>query len=435
MNRIFRLKENNTTAGREIIAGLTTFTAMAYIIFLNPVFLSTTGMDSQGVMIATCLAAAAGSILCAFISNKPFVLASGMGVNAFFSYTICGAYGYTWQQALALTFIAGSIFFILIVTPVGKVIIKSIPVILKHSISAGIGLFIAVIGLLDSGLISLSSGLPALGDLSSPAVIISLVGLVITTVLVVLKVKGALFIGMVATVVINIIAGLTALPESVVSMPSALANVFCKMDFAGLIPQGGGAAAIITLVSVVISLTLVDMFDTLGFLVGAASSAGMLDKDGNMPGGRRVLAADAAATVIGSVFGTSTVTCFAESEAGIAAGGRTGLTSFVAAVCFALSCFFAPITGLVTSSATAPVMIIVGLYLFMDVKNIDFKELDNAIPAFLTIIMIPLAYSISTGIALGFISYVISKLAARKWKELNPAVIVLAVIFVIYLVL
>lgn len=432
MKKLFKLEENHTTVRQEIRAGLTTFFAMAYIIFLNPVFLSSTGMNSGGVMVATCLSAAAGTLLCAFLSNKPFAMAPGMGMNAFFAYTLCGIYGYSWQQALALTFISGILFFLIVISPLRDKIINAVPANLKYAISAGVGLFIALIGLLDTGIVSLEGGMPALGDLSSPTVLIALAGLAITAVLVVLNINGSLIIGMVITIVLSLVAGQTTIPDHFAEFPGAVADVAFKLDFSGLISGKAGLSGILSLIALIISLTMVDMFDTLGFLIGTSSRAGMTDEKGNMPGSGPILIADAAGSVMGALFGTSTVTCYAESVSGIAAGGKTGLTAVTTALCFLLAVVFSPLTGVMTSAVTAPALIIVGMYLLMEVKKVDFSRLDDAIPAFITIVAMPMTYSITTGIAAGFIFHLICKIAAGRRNELNLPVVALAVVFLLY---
>ena len=339
MNKIFRLKEHNTTITTEIRAGFTTFCTMAYIIFVNPVFLSSTGMDSNGVMIATCLAAAVGTLLSAFMSNKPFAMASGMGMNAFFAYTLCAGFGYTWQQALALTCISGILFLIVTVSPLQGILIRSIPENLKHAVTAGIGLFIAVIGFLDSGIITMTAGYPALGDLSDPAVLIALAGLALIIILTVKNVRGSLIIGIAFTVILSLIAHQTPVPDKVVSLPSAISSVFMKLDFHGLLLGGASAGAVISLTALVLSLTLVDIFDTAGLLIGTYSRTAAPDDTDYHKGMQRIMIADALATTFGSFFGSSTVTSYAESAAGIAAGGKTGLTAFTTAACFALAIF------------------------------------------------------------------------------------------------
>ena len=434
MKKMIRLTENHTTCRTEISAGLTTFFAMAYIIFLNPVFLSSTGMDASGILVATCLSAALGCFLCAFFSNKPFAMASGMGMNAFFAYTLCGRCGYTWQQSLALTAISGVIFLLLVLSPLREKIIAAIPANLKYAISAGIGLFLTVIGLLDTGIIAMTQGYPALGDLHDASVQIALAGLAITAVLLVCKVKGSLILGMAATVLLSLLCGQTALPQQVIGAPSAIGRVFGKLDFTGLL-QSDGLSGIAALAALLLSMTMVDLFDTLGFLIGTGARAGLLEEDGSLPGMGRVLIADASATVLGALCGTSTVTCYAESAAGIAAGGRTGLTALTVGICFLLAAFFSPLASIMTAAATAPAMIIVGMYLLMEIKRVDFAQMDDAIPAFATIVTMPFAYSITTGIAAGFLSYVLCKLAARKWRALNVPVVLLALVFLLYLCL
>ncbi|MBQ0059026.1 MAG: NCS2 family permease [Lachnospiraceae bacterium] len=432
MEKIFRLKQNNTTVATEVRAGLTTFAAMAYIIFLNPVFLSETGMNSAGVLTATCLSAALGTLLSAFLSNRPFAMASGMGMNAYFTYTLCFTYGYTWQQALALTFISGLIFLIIALIA-GKKAVGFIPENMRHAITAGIGLFILLIGLLDAGIVEMTAGFPALGNLKSLPVITALIGLAIIMVLTVLKVKGSLIIGMLITAAFAWATGQTGLNGSPFALPTALGDVAFKLDFSGLF--SGGAALIPMLVAVIISMTIVDMFDTLGFLIGTLSRTEDFDKDYRSARLDRILAADAGATLIGALCGTSTVTVYAESASGVEAGGRTGLTAMTTAICFMLAVFFSPVTALFNSAVTAPALIMVGIYLMMDFKKIRFDAMDDTIPALITAVVMPFAYSITTGIGAGFISYVICKIAARKWKDLTPASVILAVIFVIYFVL
>lgn len=432
MEKIFKLHAHQTTIRTEVNAGLTTFFAMAYIIFLNPVFLSATGMPSEGVLVATCISTAIGSLLCAFFSNKPIAMAPGMGMNAFFAYTLCGLYGYTWRQALALTFISGVLYLAVVVSPLRDRIIAAVPTNLKHAISAGIGLFIALIGLLDAGLITMTGGFPALGDFSSLQVRLALVGLLITIVLTIWGIKGSLILGMLVTILLSLLFGQTALPSQILGWPTAISDVFLQLDFAGLVADHAVASSVITLAALILSMAMVDLFDSLGFLIGAGSKAGMLDEEGNLDGARGILVADASATVLGSLCGTSTVTVYAESATGIAVGGRTGLTAVVVAICFLLAAFFSPLAGIVTSAATAPALIIVGIYLLMEIKKVRFDRMDDAVPAFLTIIAMPFGYSITTGIAVGFIAHVICKLAAKRWKELNVSVVVLAIVFVLY---
>lgn len=429
MEKFFRLQENGTTFGTEIRAGLTTFVAMAYIIFLNPVFLSQTGMESTGVLVATCLSAAVGTALSALISNRPFALASGMGMNAYFTYTLCFGFGYTWQQALALTFISGMIFFVIALIA-GKKAITLIPENLRHAITAGVGLFIMLIGMLDAGIVNMTAGFPELGDVGSLPVLTSLLGLAIMMILTARGFRGSLITGMLATAIFALVTGQTSLPDSFFSMPTALKEVSFQLDFKGLF--AGGTSALPTLIAVIISMSIVDMFDTLGFLVGTSSKTA--EYDGNHRGENldRVLLADAGSTMIGALCGTSTVTCYAVSASGVEAGGRTGLTALTTSCCFLLAVFFSPVTAVFNSSVTAPALIMVGIYLVSDIKKVRFDSMDEIIPAMLAIVVMPFAYSITTGIAIGFISYVICKLAVGKAKDLQVPTVVLALIFIAY---
>ena len=432
MERLFHLGEKGTTVRRELNAGVTTFFAMAYIIFVNPVFLSAAGMDPQAVMISTCIGAAVGSILGAVISNMPYAMAPGMGLNTFFAFTLCSPamYGYTWQQALALTFIAGCLFLLITLLPLRDKIIAAVPRNLQHAIAAGIGLFIALIGLLNAGIIVMTDGFPALGSLGSPQSLLTLFGLLVTVILLLLRVKAPLLLGMIATAAAGLVTGQTALPSGIVSMPGALSLVFGKLDFHGLV-TGKGLSGVIAFASLLFSMTMVDMFDTLGFLIGTGSQTEKAGAELPKRTGK-ALTADALATVFGAVCGTSTVTTYAESSAGIAIGGRTGLTALVTACGFLLAVFFSPLAGLFTAAAAAPALIVVGMFLVADVRKIDFSQADEAVPAFLTLLMIPLSYSITAGIGFGFIAWVICKAAARKWSEIRLPTLVAAAVFAAY---
>lgn len=438
MNQFFKLKEHNTTVSTEIRAGLTTFFAMAYIIFVNPVFLSVTGMDADGAMIATCIGAAVGTLLSAFLSNLPFAMAPGMGINAFFAYTLCFGYGYTWQQALAIVFLSGFLFLAATLL-FGEKAANLIPGNLKHAITVGIGLLLVFIGLFDAALIDLSAGVPALADLHDPAVLVALAGIAVTIILTVKNVPGGLILGMVFTVILSLLTGQTAMPTSAVQLPTAISKVFLKLDFHGLIPAGAGIGGFISFLTLLLSSTIVDMFDTIGYLIGTGSRAGLMDEKGNMTGMKKVMTADAGATILGSLFGTSTVTTYAESTTGIIAGGKTGLTAITTAICFLLATFFSPIAGIMSSAVTAPALIVVGMYLIMDVRKLDLDDLADAIPALLTIIAIPITYSITTGIGIGFLSYVICALTGGKKedgsRQITLGVLILAVIFLLYFIL
>ncbi|MDR0518562.1 MAG: NCS2 family permease [Clostridiales Family XIII bacterium] len=460
MESLFRLRENNTTVGREVVAGITTFVTMAYIVFVNPSILGLAGMDTGAVMLATCIGAAIGTFIMGLMSNYPFAQAPGMGLNAFFAFTICGSLGYTWQAGLAAVFISGIIFIIITVTGLREAVVNGIPASLKKAISAGIGVFIAYIGVKNAGLLTFTSdpgtyqmfgdspesativagagAVPAF-SFASPTAILSIIGLVITVALVTKKLKGALIIGIAITSVIGAIlqfasggafnVGIT--PPGKFELPS-LAPTFGKFGegFGQLFTTDQGiGVAIISVVTILISLTLVDMFDTIGTLIGTASKAGFLDKDGNLPRARQAMMADAIATTAGAVIGTSTVTTYVESTAGVSAGGRTGLTSVTTGVLLLLSIFLAPVLGFVPSGATAPILIIVGVMMASSLKDIDWPDWRTSVPCFFTVVFMPFAYSISDGIAMGFIFYVIINAFSGKAKEVSPVMYVFAALF------
>lgn len=437
MERFFKLKEHGTTAKTEIIAGLTTFFAMAYIIFVNPSYLSQAGMDYTSVLVATCVSAAIGCFLTAFLANVPFAQAPGMGLNAFFTFSVCFGMGYTWQQALTIVFISGILFLIIAVSPVRSKIISSIPAPLKAAISAGIGLFICFIGLLNADIVKLTgdtivdgvvvgTDFSDLGAILTSGPALALIGVLITGVLMAWKVKGAMFIGIIATTLIGIPMGLTHAPSTLTENAITLAPTLFKFDFGGLFSHG-----VLPVVTAIVTFAMCDCFDTVGTLIGTASNAGMLDKDGNLPHGDKALVADACATVVGACLGTSTVTTFVESSTGISEGGRTGLTSVVVGILFLLSVVFAPIAGIIPTQATAPALIIVGMLMIGNVAKIDWSDIEVALPCFLTIIMMPFAYSISDGIGFGFISYCVLKIFRGKFKEVPVLMYVLSALFIL----
>ena len=435
MDKFFKISERGSSVRTEIVGGVTTFFAMAYIIFVNPGLLSATGMNFNGVMLATCISAAVGCFLTALLANAPFAQAPGMGLNAFFTYTVCFAMGYTWQEGLAIVLISGVLFLIIAVSPLHSKIISSIPGFLKSSISAGIGLFIAIIGLLNVSLIGFGAGVPALqfvidGE-ANMAGLLMLIGLLITAILMAYKVKGAIVIGILVTTIIGFPMGQTTLPDSfTLSAFKDFGEVAFKLDFGGVMAKG-----ILPLVTAVISFALVDCFDTVGTLIGTAKNAGMTDKNGNLPGGDRALIADAVATCCGACLGTSTVTTFVESSTGISEGARTGLSSIVVGVLFLLACLLAPVAGIIPSAATAPALIIVGVLMLKGATDVNWNDFEEACPAFLTISMMPFAYSISDGIGFGFISYSIIKLARGKAKDVPVLVYVISVLFVLKYIL
>lgn len=437
MERFFKLKEHGTTVKTEIIAGLTTFFAMAYIIFVNPSYLSQAGMDYTSVLVATCVSAAIGCFLTAFLANVPFAQAPGMGLNAFFTFSVCFSMHYTWQQALTIVFISGILFLIIAVSPVRSKIISSIPAPLKAAISAGIGLFICFIGLLNADIVKLTgdtivdgvvvgTDYSDLGAILTSGPALALIGVLITGVLMAWKVKGAMFIGIIATTLIGIPMGLTHAPSTLTENAITLAPTLFKFDFGGLFSHG-----VLPVVTAIVTFAMCDCFDTVGTLIGTASNAGMLDKDGNLPHGDKALVADACATVVGACLGTSTVTTFVESSTGISEGGRTGLTSVVVGILFLLSVVFAPIAGIIPTQATAPALIIVGMLMIGNVAKIDWSDIEVALPCFLTIIMMPFAYSISDGIGFGFISYCVLKIFRGKFKEVPVLMYVLSALFIL----
>lgn len=432
LNKHFHISERNSTIGREVLGGLVTFLAMAYIIFVNPSILSSTGMDYTSVMLATCLAAAIGTFLTAFMANVPFAQAPGMGLNAFFTYTICLGMGYSWQNALAMVFISGIIFLIITLSPLRNKIINAIPPSLKRAISVGIGLFIALIGLLNAGIVVANDNLLDLGAITSGAPLLAIIGLIITAILLVFKVKGAILYSILLTTIIGIPLGVTDTTLSFSFSNLSIAPTFMKMDFNGLAVMG-----IMPLITAILTFTICDIFDTCGTLIGCAAGCNMLDENGNMEqtSATKALTADAIATVAGSVLGTSTTTTFVESSTGVSAGARTGLASVITGFLFLLACFFAPIAGIVPSAATAPALIIVGVYMMSNVKHIDWNDMEIAIPCFITAVGMPFFYSISDGIGFGIISYVLLKLVRGKFKEIHPLMYILAVLFILMFIL
>ncbi len=440
MDKFFKISERGSSVRAEIVGGVTTFFAMAYIIFVNPGLLSQTGMNSNGVMLATCISAAIGCLLTALLANAPFAQAPGMGLNAFFTFTVCFGMGYTWQEALAIVLLSGILFLVIAVSPLRSKIISSIPAFLKSAISAGIGLFIAFIGLLNVKLVGFGAGVPALQFLvddgagnmvANTAGILTIIGLLITAILMAYKVKGAIVIGIIITTIIGFPMGQTHLPDAItMSVFKDFGEVAFKLDIPGVMAKG-----LLPLITAVVSFALVDCFDTVGTLIGTAKNAGMTDKNGNLPGGDRALIADAIATCCGACLGTSTVTTFVESSTGISEGARTGLSSIVVGVLFLLACLLAPVAGIIPSAATAPALIIVGVLMIRGATEVNWGDFEEACPAFLTIAMMPFAYSISDGIGFGFISYSIIKLARGKAKDVPVLVYIISVMFILKYVL
>lgn len=426
LERIFKLKEHNTTVRTEIIAGITTFMTMAYIIIVNPLTLSEAGMDFGAVLTATCLSAGLTTILMAFYANYPFALAPGMGLNSFFAFGVVMGMGYSWQMALTAVFVEGIIFIIMSFFKVREAIIDSIPQNLKYAVSVGIGLFIAFIGFVNAGIVKAGGAIVTLGDMKSPTAILAVIGLIITGVLLYKNVKGALFIGILLTTIIGIIMGVAKLPTNIVEMPPSMASTF-------LVVLKTKWSEIFSLDFLVIIFTFlfVDVFDTVGTVVGVASKANMLDKDGKLPKASQVLLTDAIGTTMGALFGTSTVTTYVESASGVAEGGRTGLTALTTGVLFLFALLFSPIFLIIPAAATAPALILVGLFMMEPITKIDLKDFTEGIPAFLTIIMMPISYSISEGIVFGMLSYTILKTLTGKAKDVSIVMYILSLVFVL----
>lgn len=437
MEKLFKLKENGTNIRTEILAGLTTFFSMAYIIFLNPNILgegTNANMPTDAVLVSTCLAAAIGTWIIGWLTNYPLAQAPGMGLNAVFSYTLCGSLGLSYAASLSAVFIGGIIFILLTVTGIRKAIVNAIPANLKKAISAGIGFFIALLGFNSAGLLSSETGtIIGMGSLGEPSTLLALFGIIITIVLVVLNIRGGLFISILATSAVGCIAQFVFDIPMGITVPKSIVP---HLDFSlfGAVFTGFGelfSASAASLVSVMITLVLVDMFDTIGTLIGAANKAGFLDENGNLPKLEKAMLSDAIATATGAIVGTSTVSTYVESTVGISAGGRTGLTSMVTAACFLLSMFLSPVLGFIPQTATAPVLIIVGVMMAGSLKEINWDDMETAIPAFLTIICMPLFYSITDGLAFGFISYTIIKLTHHKFKEIHPIMYAVVALFII----
>ena len=441
IEKCFKLKENKTTFKTELMAGLTTFMTMAYILVVNPSILSTTGMDAGALLTATCIASALGTFFMAFFANYPFVLAPGMGLNAYFAFTICAQKGYSWHVALAAVFIEGIIFIILSAINVREAIFNAIPANMKKAVSVGIGMYIAFIGLQNAGVvINNASTCVSLGDVKTVPVALALIGTIITLVLVIRKVKGALLVGILMTWILGIICQLAGvyvvdveagvyslIPTGLISAPPSIAPIAGKLSFSGI--------SIFDFIVVIFAFLFVDLFDTLGTLIGVSTKAGFLDKEGKLPRIKGALFADALATTVGAVLGTSTVTTFVESASGVSDGGRSGLTALTAGVLFLVALLFSPILTTIPSFATTPALVVVGLMMVENVRDIDFSDYTEGFPAFMTILMMVVCYSISEGLVFGVISYVLLKLFGGKKNELNPVIVIIAILFFLKLIL
>ncbi len=425
LQKLFGFDPAKHNVKTEIMAGITTFLTMAYILAVNPsIFsnLASMGMDTNAVFTATALAAIVGTLIMSFYAKKPFGLAPGMGLNAFFVFTVCLTMGYSWQFALTAILIEGFLFVVLTLTKIRTLIVDAIPTTLKRAIGGGIGLFIAFIGLKNAGIIVENSAtFVSIGKLTEGSALLGVIGIVITSVLTVKKVPGSLLLGILITAIIGIPMGLAHF-TGLVDVPPSVDPLFCKFEFHNIFT--------IDMLVVVFTFLFIDMFDTMGTLVGVCTKAGMMRPDGKIPGLNKAFMADAIATMTGACLGASTTTTYVESAAGVAQGGRTGLTSFATAVCFIIALFFAPLFLSIPAAATTPVLVIVGLFMLSPIKDIDLEDYAESIPAFITIIMMPLAYSISDGILCGLISYVAINALCGNFKKINITMWVLAILFV-----
>jgi len=425
MEKLFKLSEHKTTVRTEVLAGVTTFLTMAYILIVNPLMLSDTGMDFGAVFTATALSSAIATLVMAFWANLPFALAPGMGLNAFFAYTVVLGMGYSWQQALTAVFIEGIIFIALTALNIREAIVNSIPDNIKKAISVGIGLFIAFIGLQNAGIIVGGATLVELGDIKQGTALLAVIGIIITSVLLAYKIRGALLIGILLTTLVGIPLGVTQWGGGSF-LPPSMKPTFMQFSFKEMFS--------IDMIVIVFTFLFVDMFDTVGTLIGCATKAKILKEDGSIPQVKEALFADAIGTTVGAMFGTSTVTTYVESSAGVAEGGKTGLTSFVVAILFLVSLFLSPLFISVPGAATAPALVLVGLFMIGPVKDIDFDEPTEGIPAFLTILIMVTSYSIANGIMYGVLSWVLLKLFSKKGKAITPMTVVISILLLIKLI-
>lgn len=447
MEKFFKLKENNTTVSTEIIAGITTFFAMAYIIAVNPNTLSQSGMEWGAVFLATIIASVIGTLIMGLVANVPYAQAPGMGLNAFFVYTVCFALKFTWQQALSMVFICGLINIFITVTKIRKTIIKAIPQSLQNAIGGGIGVFIAYLGFLNVGMINFDSGVPALSNMNQPVLWVFLIGLVLAVVLTILKVKGGILIAIIITTLIGIPFGVTSTADAVSfsealgALPSTFGVIFTSEGLPSLFAD---ASKIPLVIITIFAFSMSDTFDTIGTFIGTGRKSGIFSAEdeaalesssGFSSKMDKALFADATATSIGAIFGTSNTTTFVESAAGIGVGGRTGLTSVVVAICFALSAFLSSFVSAIPSAATAPALVIVGCMMVSSFTEINWNDLEEAVPAFFAGIFMALCYSISYGIATAFIFYCIVKIIKKQAKEIHPIIAVVAILFIINFIL
>lgn len=423
LEKLFGFNPQTMTVKKEVVGGITTFLTMAYILAVNPLILSEAGMEQGAVFTTTVLASVLATLVMAFHAKLPFALAPGMGLNAFFAYSVVLTMGYSWQFALTAVFIEGIIFIVITLTGIRQKIVEAVPLILRRAIAPGIGLFIALIGLKSAGIIvSNQATLISLGNLHDPSVLLGCFGIIFTAVLLVRNVMGALLIGILVTALIGIPVGVTHF-NGFIDNPPSIAPIFMQFEWHHILT--------FDMVVCVFTFLFIDMFDTMGTLIGVSNRAGMVDEDGSIHGFNKAFLADAIGTTAGAMLGTSTVTTFVESAAGVNAGGRSGLTAFTTAVCFIVALIFAPIFLAIPSQATAPVLVLVGVMMMQDIRKLHFDEYVDAIPCFICIVLMPFAYSISDGILIGLISYVLIRVFAGRWRELNIGMSVLAVLFIL----
>ena len=442
LERKFKLEENKTNIRTEILAGLTTFMSMSYIIFLNPTVLSQTGMDYNAVYAATIIASVIATLVMAFYANVPYALSTGIGLGSLFTYTLCGSMGFTWGQSLAIVYISGILNFLITITSLRKKIVTAIPVFLQNAITVGIGLFITYVGLINAGIITFGADavndgfatnvIPQLANIKENSILLAIIGLIITIILLLRKSKGAYLKGIIITTLIGIPLGVTSLPDfSNYTLLPSIAPTFMKIDFVGLFSIKTG---IVVVLMTIFTMCISDLFDSIGVFIGTGKKAGLfkIDKNGNLPPKlEKAMIADSCGTIIGSIFGTANTTTYLESSVGIEAGGRTGLTSLTVACLFALSLFFSPIIACVPMAAIAPILILIGMSMLESVSDIDWKDLTVAIPSFFTIIVMPFAYSITNGIEFGFIFYALIALICKKTREVSPIIFIFAILFLL----
>ena len=427
MEKIFKIEERGSSVRTEVIAGVTTFLAMAYIIFVNPAILSMAGMDKGALITVTCLATAIGTFLSAFLGNVPIAMAPGMGLNAFFTFTLVMGKGIPWQDALGVVFLSGTFFFILAASGLREKLANAIPAPITTASTAGIGLFIAFIGLKNMGIIIADPAtLVALGKFTLP-VVLSVVGLILMAIFDMKKIRGGILISIVIVTILGMLCGLVSMPEGIVSMPPSIEPIAFKLNIWG--------AFKLSLFGSIFSFMFIDLFDSLGFLIACYKEIGLVDKDGHYEGLGKMMFADVSSTIIGAFLGTSTVTTFGESAAGIAAGAKTGLASFVTGILFLLALLITPLVGIVPMFAAAPSLVMVGVFMFKSVKDLDLQDIKIAVPAFITIIFMPLTYSISIGLSFGFVSYIIMHAVAREWHKINLILWIIGALSVVNIII